>query len=199
MARSPSSRRPTHLSSRRAWATATMLPNGHVLVTGGSAQPDELIEVNNSAEIWNPDTGQWSVGASGARPRLYHSFALLLPDASVLVGGGGASDGSPVNNFHAEIYYPPYLYRSSGEFASRPVIESAPGVLAPRRVLYDESRLDRASSGSRSFKRGQQHTASIFSSGLWSWHSLPTMATLSRSTCRRGRPTRRRVTTCFSP
>ena len=61
-----------------------------MLVTGGSGQPDQLIDVNNNAEIWDPDTGKWSVGAKGGRPRLYHSLALLLPDASVLVGGGGA-------------------------------------------------------------------------------------------------------------
>ncbi len=56
------------LSSRRSWANATVLANGHVLVTGGSGQPNQLIDVNNSAEIWNPDTGQWTVGASGRRP-----------------------------------------------------------------------------------------------------------------------------------
>jgi hypothetical protein len=114
------------LSSRRAWANSTVLPDGRVLVTGGSGQPDQLIDVNNSAEIWDPDTGNWSVGPSGKRPRLYHSFALLLPDASVLVGGGGASANPPINNFHAEIYYPPYLYDSSGALALRPVIETAP-------------------------------------------------------------------------
>ena len=119
------------LSSRRSWSTATVLPNGHVLVTGGSGQPNQLVDVNNSAEIWDPDTGQWSVGASGQIARLYHSFALLLPDASILVGGGGADDGAPLNNFNAEIYYPPYLYNESGEFASRPVIASAPSVLHP--------------------------------------------------------------------
>ena len=119
------------LSSRRAWANATVLPDGRVLVTGGSGEPDQLIDVNNSAEIWDPDTGNWSVGASGGRPRLYHSFALLLPDASVLVGGGGASTDAPLNNLHAEIYYPPYLYDSSGGLAARPVIESAPQVLEP--------------------------------------------------------------------
>ena len=119
------------LSSRRSWATATVLPNGHVLVTGGSGQPNQLVGVNNSAEIWNPDTGQWTVGASGSRARLYHSFALLLPDASVLVGGGGASDDAPLNNFYSEIYYPPYLYDSSGGFATRPVIDTAPSVLHP--------------------------------------------------------------------
>ena len=117
------------LSSRRAWANATVLPDGRVLVTGGSGKPNQLVNVNNRAEIWNPDTGNWSVGASGLRPRLYHSFALLLPDASVLVGGGGAAKDSPVNNFHSEIYYPPYLYDASGALADRPVIESAPQVL----------------------------------------------------------------------
>jgi hypothetical protein len=120
-----------NLSTRRAWSNATILPDGRVLVTGGSGSPDKLIDVNNAAEIWNPDTGHWTVGASGARPRLYHSMALLLPDASVLVGGGGASITSPQNNFHSEIYYPPYLYKASGGLASRPIITSAPGELAP--------------------------------------------------------------------
>ena len=117
-----------------------------MLVTGGSGQPNQLINVNNRAEIWNPDTGNWSVGASGGRPRLYHSFALLLPDASVLVGGGGASPESPLNNFHAEIYYPPYLYDSSGGLAARPVIESAPQVLEPGQsftIAANPSEVDR--------------------------------------------------------
>ena len=115
-------------------------------MTGGSAQPDQLVDVNNSAEIWDPDTGQWSVGASGRRPRLYHSFALLLPDASVLVGGGGASDDAPLNNFHAEIYKPPYLYDSGGGLASRPVIASAPSLLETGRrfsVTLDAAGADR--------------------------------------------------------
>jgi len=119
------------LSTRRSWANATVLPNGRVLVTGGSGEPNKLVGVNNSAEMWDPETGKWSVLASGLRPRLYHSFALLLPDASVLVGGGGASLESPVNNLHSEIYFPPYLYESSGGLAARPVIESAPDVLEP--------------------------------------------------------------------
>lgn len=119
------------LSSRRAWSNATILPDGRVLVTGGSGEPDKLIGVNNTAEIWNPGTGEWTVAASGGRPRLYHSTALLLGDASVLIGGGGASKTSPQDNFHSEIYYPPYLYGTSGAFAPRPTIATAPDTLAP--------------------------------------------------------------------
>jgi hypothetical protein len=55
----------------------------------------------------------------------------LLPDASVLVAGGGASNEAPVNQLHGEIYYPPYLFNSSGELAVRPVITAAPSVVAP--------------------------------------------------------------------
>jgi hypothetical protein len=122
------------LSSRRAWSTATVLPDGRVLVTGGSGEPNKMVNVNNSAEIWNPATGAWTVGASGNRARLYHSMALLLPDGSVLVGGGGAS-GDSVNNLHSEIYYPPYLYDAPGHFASRPSISSAPDTLAAGQIF----------------------------------------------------------------
>ncbi len=119
------------LSAKRTWASSTILPNGEVLVTGGSGVANTLTDVTNKAEIWNPDTGKWRLGTAGLLPRLYHSFALLLPDASVLVGGGGASEDSPVNNFRSEIYYPPYLYNASGGFATRPTIKSWPSTLTP--------------------------------------------------------------------
>ncbi len=111
------------LSSLRKWVTATVLPDGQVLATGGSSRANALVGVNNAAEIWNPETGRWLVGASGGRARLYHSVALLLPDASVLVAGGGAP--GPLDNRHAEIYYPPFLF-SGDQLAARPSILDAP-------------------------------------------------------------------------
>jgi len=117
------------LSSRRSWANSTVLPNGRVLVTGGSEVPNTLTGVNNHAEIWDPQSNQWTLGAEASRPRLYHSTALLLPDASVLVAGGGSGD-APLINLHSEIYYPPYLYDVKGGFAARPAIAQAPDLLA---------------------------------------------------------------------
>ena len=106
----------------RYYASGTVLANGKVLVTGGSTVPNQLTGVAYQAEIWDPATGHWTAGASAAEPRLYHSNALLLTDATVLTGGGGAP--GPLANLNAEIYYPPYLYTSSGQPAVRPAITS---------------------------------------------------------------------------
>lgn len=118
------------ISAKRVWASLTVLPDGKVVATGGSGYDEQLTNVTNYAEIWDPQTGRWLRGAEGSRARLYHSIALLLPDASVLVAGGGASNKAPVNQLHGEIFYPPYLYDSSGGFAARPSIISAPNVVA---------------------------------------------------------------------
>ncbi len=115
------------MSSQRRWSTATLLADGRVLATGGSAVANELVGVNTAAEIWNPATGTWTLGALGALARLYHSTALLLPDATVLVAGGGAP--GPLTNLNAEVYYPPYLFTPAGTPAPRPLITMAPDEL----------------------------------------------------------------------
>ncbi len=115
------------LSSQRRLVTATVLADGRVLATGGSTVWNEMTGVNYNAEIWNPTTGTWLIGPPQAQARLYHSTAVLMPDASVLVAGGGAP--GPQNNTNMEIYYPSYLYNAAGGFAARPVIEAAPGTL----------------------------------------------------------------------
>ena len=114
------------LAYDRKWGNATLLPDGEVLVSGGSEVLNELTNVAYPVELYNSSTGTWTLGASAAIPRLYHSATLLLPDGSVLTGGGGAP--GPVNELNAEIYYPPYLYLKdgSGNPAPRPQIISAP-------------------------------------------------------------------------
>ncbi|HUL63772.1 MAG TPA: kelch repeat-containing protein [Burkholderiaceae bacterium] len=75
--------------------------------TGGSSVRNALTDVSYNAEIWNRATGTWTVGADEAVPRMYHSSAILLPDASVLVGGGGAP--GPLTNLNVETYYTPQI------------------------------------------------------------------------------------------
>ncbi len=115
------------MATQRQWANATVLADGKVVATNGSSVDNQLTNVNNSAEIWDPATGAWTVGASSVQPRLYHSNAVLLPDGTVLAVGGGAP--GPVNNLNAELYYPPYLFTAAGALAPRPSIDSAPTVL----------------------------------------------------------------------
>jgi YVTN family beta-propeller protein len=115
------------LSTQRRLVNATILADGRVLATGGSTVWNEMTGVNYNAEIWNPTTGQWQVGPPEAQARLYHSNAVLLPNASVLVMGGGAP--GPQNNLNVEVYYPSYLYSAAGGFATRPVLQSAPGTI----------------------------------------------------------------------
>lgn len=122
------------MSSPRIWGTATVLPDGTVLVANGGTSDTSIVdaplgEPAYQVMLYDPATNSWRAGASAARPRLYHSSAILLPDASVLLGGGGLP--GPVTNLNAERYYPAYLFTPDGRFAERPVIESAPDTLSP--------------------------------------------------------------------
>jgi YVTN family beta-propeller protein len=114
-----------NLLKKRVLVNATVLPDGRVLATGGSGVWNALTDVTNHAEIWDPATGVWTQHSSGDRARLYHSVALLMPDATVLVGGGGANSPTtclPQCNTNVEFYSPPYLYSQGGGLAPRPVI-----------------------------------------------------------------------------
>ena len=117
------------ISSLRFWSNATVLADGKVFVNGGSDFGNQLIGVAYNTEISNPATEQWTMTANSTIPRLYHSNALLLPDATVLTGGGGAP--GPIKNMNAEIYYPPYLYKNDGSGlpADRPTIDLSPDSL----------------------------------------------------------------------
>ncbi len=80
------------LNVARFGLTATLLPNGNVLVTGGESQDGAI---NNSAEQYNPTTETWSYTGSLSTGRYGHT-ATLLPNGKVLVAGG--------HDWHSNIY-----------------------------------------------------------------------------------------------
>jgi YVTN family beta-propeller protein len=115
------------MSFARQWPSATVLPDGRVVVTGGTRFGNNGgADAVYAAELWDPSTGTWSVGASAAQIRVYHSAAILMPNGSVLSTGGGAP--GPVNNLNAELYYPPYFFRAAAgggaELAPRPELSA---------------------------------------------------------------------------
>jgi hypothetical protein len=125
----PAWRQTPSMTFARAYHNLTLLPDGTVLATGGGPTTEPL-GVGNAvltAELWSPVTETWTTLASMQRPRLYHSNALLLPDARVLVlGGGRVQDADvPTDQKSSEIYSPPYLFKGA-----RPVISSTPATAA---------------------------------------------------------------------
>ncbi|MGQ0593124.1 MAG: galactose oxidase-like domain-containing protein, partial [Gammaproteobacteria bacterium] len=154
-AASPSWRAVDSMQFNRRQINATLLPDGKVLVTGGTAAPgfnDPSGHVD-AAELWDPTTENWTTLASSSGiPRVYHSAALLLPDGRVLSTGG---NGHP----ETETYSPPYLFKGT-----RPTITSAPPSVAygqsffvetPNALTTSKITMLRLSSVTHAFNMGQ--------------------------------------------
>ena len=88
------------LTTARYGHTATLLPNGKVLVAGGKDFNFQLWFA--SAELYDPTSGTWTTTGSLAAAREGHT-ATLLPNGKVLVVGGSDSGGALAG---AELYDP---------------------------------------------------------------------------------------------
>jgi len=92
----------------RSGHTATLLPDGKVLVVGGVHSIEHSIEPVASAKLYDPESGTWSATQGLVEPRSGHS-ATLLPNGSVLVAGGMTSESTSGSGGHellasAELY-----------------------------------------------------------------------------------------------
>ncbi|MGH8934224.1 MAG: galactose oxidase-like domain-containing protein [Egibacteraceae bacterium] len=141
-----SSRATGSLSRARWYGQGVVLPDGTVLMLSGS-NIDEVVVPGlgrpiTRAELFDPQTEEWSPIADQGNPRTYHNTAVLMPDGRVLVGGHATISTLYLNNTTLpggltpqdgrdpsfQFYEPPYLFR--GE---RPVISAA-----PESVTYSE-------------------------------------------------------------
>ncbi len=120
------------MNFQRAFQSSVMLPTGEALMVGGNTTGKQFTSEAAvlEAEVWNPGTNTWRTLAAAARPRAYHSAAILLPDGRVLAAGGGlcgrAGCAPGIDETNAEIFSPPYLFNTDGTEATRPLISSAP-------------------------------------------------------------------------
>lgn len=71
------------LATARAEHTATLLPNGKVLVAGGNNRSGDL----SSAELYDPARRTWAATGAMTTTRNSHT-ATLLANGEVLVAGG---------------------------------------------------------------------------------------------------------------
>jgi hypothetical protein len=100
------------MAFHRRQTNATILPDGEVLVTGGTSACGATDESGAvfAPEAWDPATGQWSTWATASVVRVYHSTALLLPDGRVLSTGSGDGGGT-TQQYSYQIFSPPYLFK----------------------------------------------------------------------------------------
>jgi len=127
------------LASKPTWAMEAM-PEGRVMVEGCPLPDGTFLFLNGArsgaegfgvakdpaldALLYNPTQrsgSRFTVAGRSSIPRLYHSVALLLPDATVLVAGSNpneqpvlvADQNDPTRayatEFRLEVYTPPYL------------------------------------------------------------------------------------------
>lgn len=99
-ARAASFTKTGNMNFARERHTATLLPNGQVLVTGGDNFTQGSLA---SAELYNPATGKWTLTGNMSVPRVDHD-AVLLQNGQVLVAGGYNS--GPGYLATAELYNP---------------------------------------------------------------------------------------------
>lgn len=127
-----------NMSEARIEMNAVILPNGKVLALGGSVNDEDTGSLSLNADLYDlstvnlnvvpPILGTVNSAGANATQRLYHSVALLLPDATVWLAGGNPARGTYNNTM--EIYQPAYLFNSDGTLATRPSITSAPASIS---------------------------------------------------------------------
>lgn len=163
------------LATKRENHTATLLPNGKVLVTGGDAGFGS--NVINSSELYDPATGLWATTGSLATARTRHT-ATLLANGKVLVVGGTDINGTLISS--AELYDPATgLWTTTGSLNTARnghtatllpngkvlVCAGYAGIITNTAELYDPSTGLWSTTGSLAAYR-QGHTATLMPSGL---------------------------------
>jgi hypothetical protein len=83
------------MNTRHAFHTATLLPNGKVLVAGGLS--------HSHSELFDPITGIWTTTGDMNVPRYYHTATLLMNGKVLVTAGYNLANG---NLSSAEIFDP---------------------------------------------------------------------------------------------
>ena len=156
-----------NMNRGRGGHTATLLADGRVLVVGGGAE-DTLLEGgprSATAELYDPETGEWTVTGSMIEPR--NGFtATLLQDGAVLAVGGDP-------DFTTAELYDPGTGRwtatgsmADGRFSHTATLLSDGTVLVAGGFAGSDYTVDTACSGPPAACAAERYDPA---SGRWTW------------------------------
>src|SRR5438067_12354584 len=103
-----------NMSTGRIQMNAVILPNRKVLAEGGSRNNEAPDTPGKTADLYDPVSNTMGSAGTAAYSRLYHSTALLLPDATVLSTGSNPGNRGSYEPA-IEIYTPSYLYDANDQ------------------------------------------------------------------------------------
>lgn len=116
--------KPGGMFNFRVYHTSVVLPDGSVFIAGGEIWGSPFNEAERdiqlTPEIYYPQNDTFVPLQPNNIARVYHSFSILLPDATVINGGGGLCGNCTVNHYDSQIFTPPYLLQKNGTPAERP-------------------------------------------------------------------------------
>lgn len=92
------------MSVAREQHTATLLPNGQVLVAGGYHFDPNFNDSLSSTELYTPATGKWTTTGSMNTPRYGHKAVLLTSGQALVLGGTDQSSGGTFQLNSTELY-----------------------------------------------------------------------------------------------
>jgi tetratricopeptide (TPR) repeat protein/N-acetylneuraminic acid mutarotase len=153
------------ISSARYFHSATLLPNGKVLITGGTNNTTTF----STASLYDPAAGTWSTTNSMLSARQLHA-ATLLPSGKVLVSGGW--DGGSNTHSTCELYDPEAgTWSSTGSMLSTRDLHSAT-LLNTGKVLV---------AGGEDVNGNRRSTAELYDPSAGTWSAAGAMSTARRS------------------
>jgi Domain of unknown function (DUF1929)/Glyoxal oxidase N-terminus/IPT/TIG domain len=164
------------MSQARIEMDAVLLPTGRILALGGSTSDEVASTASLNADLYDPASNSFSSAGANAFPRLYHSVALLLPDATVWIAGSNPARGTYESRM--EVYQPAYLFTRDASnnvvAATRPTIANAPShvtlggsftVSTPDAANISQAVLVRPGSSTHAFDMDQRLVGMSFTAG----------------------------------
>jgi N-acetylneuraminic acid mutarotase len=168
-----------NLNAARGQHSATLLPDGKILVAGGTRKISRAggvsngEDVLNSAELYDPATATWSSAGNLNTARVGHT-ATLLPNGKVLVAGGDS------NGNGAELYDSATVTWSSTGNLNTPrgghaatllpngkvLVVGSPGYGVNSAELYDPATGTWSITGNLNTGRWYAHTATLLPNGM---------------------------------